>query len=306
MTYLQSKLFKVQLLTQSVLIVLFYLLDIGQQEQAFFGGTFLCLVGIPHGANDHLYRQDMSKLGFIKFLSVYIGSIIFYLFVWIYAPPFALIFFFLFSFHHFGQSNFENTTIWFPPSVLWGLWILLFPVLLHFDEATRIFDEMISLSTVANDSLFLRNVSISIPSNLRIAIVAALSMLYIVSLLMYEREKIFSYLFQFILVSIWYLVTPLLFGFITVFCLWHASQSLRHQAQYFQHFFKSSIAHFVKSMLPFSLISLVGFAFYVFFVDFNVADSFVLLSLISLPHIVVMHRLYEAHKVTERTSQNII
>jgi len=39
---------------------------------------------------------------------------------------------------------------------------------------------------------------------------------------------------------------------------------------------------------------LVGFGLYVYFRGFAVGEAFILLSLITLPHIVVMHRLYEA------------
>jgi beta-carotene 15,15'-dioxygenase len=84
----------------------------------------------------------------------------------------------------------------------------------------------------------------------------------------------------------------------------HSLQSLQYQAHHFQHSFKSTRVHFIKAMLPFSLISLLGFGTYIFFIDFKIAEAFILLSLISLPHIVVMHRLYDhAHEMSGTTEQ---
>jgi beta-carotene 15,15'-dioxygenase len=292
MIYAQSKLFKIQLLIQGLLVTLFYLLNVDQHTQAVFGGVLLCVVGIPHGANDYLYRQDASALGVLKFLLTYVGSMLLYLVLWWVAPAMALVAFFVVSFHHFGQSNFEKPYVWYWPSMLWGIWILLLPVMLHLSEALGIFTDMISFSGLWSTVPHSGNVpSFGIPLWQYIVLITVAA-LYVVSLIRFERENLYRYLLQFAAVSIWYLVTPLLFGFITVFCLWHASQSLQHQANYFQFSFKKSAMQFAKAMVPFSFLALLGFGLYVYFFEFKISEAFVLLSLISLPHIVVMHRLY--------------
>jgi beta-carotene 15,15'-dioxygenase len=292
MIYAQSKLFKIQLLIQGMLVTLFYLSNVDQYVQAIFGGILLCVVGIPHGANDYLYRQDVSALGALKFLLIYLGSMLVYLGLWWLAPALALVAFFAISFHHFGQSNFAKPYVWYWPSVLWGIWIVVLPVMLHVSEALGIFADMISLSGLWNTVPHSGNVPSFGRASWQFAVLIIVAVLYVVSLIRFERENLYRYLLQFAVVSIWYVVTPLLFGFITVFCLWHASQSLQHQANHFQFSFKKSAMQFAKAMVPFSFLALLGFGLYVYFFEFKISEAFVLLSLISLPHIVVMHRLY--------------
>ncbi len=292
MIYVQSKLFSVQLLINILLVTLLFLWDVSSQLEAILGGLVLCVVGIPHGANDYLYRRDPSALGILKFLLMYLGSMLLYLVMWWVVPAAALIAFFGISFHHFGQSNFQNSSVWHWPSVLWGIWILVFPVMLHFKEAFGIFSDMVLFSKILNTIPFSGNASSFGRPLWQFIVVFAVAAMYVASLFRFERENLYRYLFQFVVVSIWYLVTPLLFGFIIVFCLWHASQSLQHQTSYFQLLFKKSMWQFAKAMLPFSLLALLGFGLYVYFFEFKTSEAFVFLSLISLPHIVVMHRLY--------------
>jgi beta-carotene 15,15'-dioxygenase len=86
--------------------------------------------------------------------------------------------------------------------------------------------------------------------------------------------------------------SPLVFGFIVVFCLWHALQSLQHQLQQYQDQRGGSAAQFIRSLLPFGLLALAGAGVYFYVWDFDLAEAFILLSLITLPHVLIMHRLY--------------
>jgi len=252
-------------------------------------GVALCIIGIPHGANDYLYREDRSANGLVKFLIYYVGIISIYLLIWWAVPLLALVIFFLISLHHFGQSNFENEEVWNISSLLWGIWILFFPVLLHFDEATQIFRSMISFEVYSGN---LVSESAAPLEGWKMVVTGSFAVIYLVSLVIYKKQDALLCLVQFVLVSVWYLITPLLFGFIMVFCLWHATQSLQHQAAYFRQVFSKSTRDFLVSMLPFSIVALVVFCVYVSLFGFNISYSFIILSLISLPHVLVMHVLY--------------
>lgn len=288
MKYFGSSTFQFQLLLQVVGIALFHFLDFSALTQALICGVALCVIGIPHGANDYLYRNDQSNVGLIKFLIRYIGIMALYLLAWWLLPVFALAIFFIISLHHFGQSNFENQQVWHIPSLLWGIWILLLPVLLHYNEAILIFKSMVSFNVYEGD-LVSQRIKLEI---WQVLIMLIFSVIYIASLFFYERRNIIPYTIQFVLVTIWFTLTPLLFGFIIVFCLWHSIQSLQHQASYFKEVFSKSTRAFLYAMLPFSVIALFFFCMYVVLFDFNISLSFVLLSLISLPHVIVMHQLY--------------
>ncbi len=295
--YCQSKLFQTQIALQLILIVIVYLFSFAADVQAIFCGILLCTVGIPHGSNDHLYRPDKSNFGMLKFLGVYLGTMFLYLGLWWIAPLLALILFFVISFHHFGQSNFENDSINYLPSWLWGIWVLVFPVLLHWNEASGIFQQMLSSNSLFTPSSFVDQSAIA-DFNWPLWAMISLAMLYLLSLIIYERRNIIHYSGQFILITIWYLVTPLLSGFIIFFCLWHALQSMRHQAMYFKQSAGGTLMEFLKTMLPFSLLALISFAVYVYFRGFQIAEAFILLSMITLPHVLVMHQLY--HKTSEQ------
>jgi Brp/Blh family beta-carotene 15,15'-monooxygenase len=295
--YHQSKLFQTQIALQLILIVIVYLFSFAADVQAIFCGILLCTVGIPHGSNDHLYRPDKSNFGMLKFLGIYLGTMFLYLGLWWIAPLLALILFFVISFHHFGQSNFENDSINYLPSWLWGIWVLVFPVLLHWNEAVGIFGQMLSSNNLFTTNFFVEQRAIA-DFNWPLSAMITLGIFYLLSLIIYERQNIVHYTIQFALVTIWYLITPLLFGFIIFFCLWHALQSMRHQAMYFKQSAGGTLLEFLKAMLPFSLLALLSFGVYVYFRGFQIAEAFILLSMITLPHVLVMHRLY--HKTSEQ------
>ncbi|MEI7586064.1 Brp/Blh family beta-carotene 15,15'-dioxygenase [Runella sp.] len=282
MKYVQSTLFTFQCLLQGLLIGLFWLLDWNAAGQATICGVLLCSVGIPHGANDHLYRQSTTLMGLLAFVGIYLGSMGAYLAVWWVAPTAALLIFFVISLHHFGQSNFENPSVWYLPSLLWGIWILAFPVVLHWEEALGIFGTMVGS----------KSVDIHISQAVRWGIATAFTVFYFGALLRYERQTWTRYALQWAVVTAWYCFTPLLFGFIMVFCLWHSLQSLQHQFVYYKTTQKGTFKQFILALFPFGLLALTGFGVYIHFRGFAVGEAFILLSLITLPHIVVMHRLY--------------
>lgn len=290
MKYVKSDLFKVQLLAQLAIGILFYILDIPIQFQTIIAGILLCTVGIPHGANDYLYQKDKSIAGLVKFLAVYLISMLVYFAVWWFIPLLALILFFIISFHHFGQSNFGNKNFWYLPSLFWGVWILTFPVLLHFNEAVLIFNQMLEPNGF-KDTIQAMPANIT---NWQLALASIFALLYIVSLIIYEKSNLFAYLIQLVIVSVWIAITPLIFGFILVFCLWHSLQSVQHQLNYYKTAMKGTSFNFFKAVLPFSLVSLIFLGVYIFFRGFQLSEAFILLSLITLPHVVVMHRLYGA------------
>jgi Brp/Blh family beta-carotene 15,15'-monooxygenase len=275
---------------QLALTVAMAFFPLGLQLQALLCGVMLCSVGVPHGANDHLYRSDKSITGSLHFIAIYLGAIFSFLALWWNLPVVAFILFFIISFHHFGQSNFENNSASYLPSWLWGIWILVFPVLLHWHEAIRIFEEMLSYNKHSTPIAFPEE-GILFHVNGSFPIIIILACFYILSLFYFERENIRYYLIQFAVVTIWYLCTPLLSGFIVVFCLWHSLQSLRHQALYFTQT-GGTLPAFFKALVPFSTVALLSFGVYLYFREFNIAEAFILLSLITLPHVVVMHRLY--------------
>jgi len=289
--YTRSPLFRWQLLLQLFFILMVPLL----LQFAMLQGA-LCLVGlvflgIPHGGNDFFYRKEKNTAGSIRFLSMYLGVMLLYLALWFVWPMLSLGLFLLISIHHFGQSNFNTNRIWSLDSVLWGSWLVGFPVLKHSQEVFGIFSTMLGRSNATVSDIGHLNES----SLLVVSIIFVL--MYGAVLYRSHRSSWLSYLLQWFLVTVWYWFTPLLLGFVVVFCFWHALQSMQYQLDYVSVNYKQNRKKTLMGFVPFGLMALVGMGFLLRFdLESNLGFAFVLLSLVTLPHVVVMDGLYRSHK----------
>lgn len=289
--YTSSPLFRWQLLLQLFFILMVpFLLQFAMLQGA------LCLVGlvflgIPHGGNDFFYRKEKNTTGSAKFLLMYLGVMLLYLALWYVWPMLSLALFLLISIHHFGQSNFNTNRIWSLDSILWGSWLVVFPVLKHSQEVFGIFSTMLGRpGATISDIGHLNNSGLLI-----VSIVFVL--LYVAVLYRTHRSSWFWYLIQWFLVTVWYWLTPLLLGFVVVFCFWHALQSMQYQLDYVRVNYNQNRKKTLMGFVPFGLMALVGMAFLLRFdLESNLGFAFVLLSLVTLPHVVVMDGLYRNHK----------
>jgi len=289
--YTGSMLFRWQLLLQLFFILMVpFLLQFEMLQGALCLGG-LVFLGIPHGGNDFFYRKEKNTAGSIRFLSMYLGVMLLYLALWFVWPMLSLGLFLLISIHHFGQSNFNTNQIWSLDSVLWGSWLVGFPVLKHSEEVFGVFATMLGQSESKVSGLGHLNDS----GLLVVSIVFVL--MYGAVLYRSHRSSWLSYLLQWFLVTVWYWFTPLLLGFVVVFCFWHALQSMQYQLDYVSVNYKQNRKKTLMGFVPFGLMALVGMGFLLRFdLESNLGFAFVLLSLVTLPHVVVMDGLYRGHK----------
>jgi lycopene beta-cyclase len=113
------------------------------------------LVGLPHGALDHLHllpSKNLNKLLPYLLLYLALGAAVFAL--WIVAPHVALLFFLIYSAWHFGQADLQiwnrNLVVWWP--FLWGGFSLLFLLATHLNEVVVLLSQMgleLNLETVS-------------------------------------------------------------------------------------------------------------------------------------------------------------
>lgn len=254
-----------------------------------FAVLALVLIGVPHGGNDFYYRPNKSLWGSVKFLFFYLGCMALYALVWQWLPIVALLAFLVISMHHFGQSNFLSDSWRAPESLLWGLWLLLFPMLKHASEAVGIFAEMMGgHQNFPRDWGTMSNASWMV-------FVLVFGLFYALILWRRKVEHKGQFLLQWALVTIWYWLTPLVLGFVVVFCLWHSAQSMRYQVLYIRHQRPKSILGILKDFLPLGILAMLA---WVVSAQFDVMQhlglGFVLLSLVTLPHVVVMDGIYRA------------
>jgi Brp/Blh family beta-carotene 15,15'-monooxygenase len=289
--YTGSPLFRWQLVLQIFFILMVPFLLQFEMLQGALCLVGLVFLGIPHGGNDFFYRKEKNTAGSIRFLSMYLGVMLLYLALWFVWPMLSLGLFLLISIHHFGQSNFNTNRIGSLDSVLWGSWLVGFPVLKHSNEVFGVFATMLGQSGSAVSGFGHLDES----SLLVVSIVFVL--MYGAVLYRSHRSNWLSYLLQWFLVTVWYWFTPLLLGFVVVFCFWHALQSMQYQLDYVSVNYKQNRKKTLMGFVPFGLMALVGMGFLLRFdLESNLGFAFVLLSLVTLPHVVVMDGLYRSHK----------
>lgn len=248
-------------------------------------GIILISIGIPHGAIDHLISNPkIDKKGIVRFLIIYLSLITGYMVIWYYLPIVALVAFIIMSAYHFGQSHFISE-----PTISGYSWLLytsrggffLFAILLGDWEATKlILSPLVNLEYLNSSRVF--------------AIVAFL----IATLL---GQSIFGpkfrgiHLIELVILGPILYFSPLLVGFIVYFGFWHALPSMLTEYRFLRTFpAYDSLKKFAFQLIPFSLISFFGIGLILFFgLEFLEKSElillfFVMISLISFPHILYM------------------
>jgi beta-carotene 15,15'-dioxygenase len=247
-------------------------------------GIILVSIGIPHGAIDHLISNPkIDRKGLGGFLLIYLSLITGYLAIWYYLPKLALISFILMSAYHFGQSHFiaESTK-----KFGWLLYIsrggfFLFVILLGDWEATKlILSPLINLDYLSQSRTFI--------------LVSILFSSILFQDLFGPKFQKKHFLELLVLGPVLYF-SPLLIGFVVYFGFWHALPSMITEYRYLRTYSAyNSAKKFGVQLLPFSVISFIGIGLILFFglrfLEKNelVLLFFVMISLISFPHILYM------------------
>ncbi len=252
------------------------------QIPMFIAGMFL--VGIPHGAVDHLLETGNFKSR-IKpgFVIKYIGLALFNLVIWIFFPTVALLFFIGYSAWHFGQndwSEWQPNTINSLKNYIWGIFIFGIILCGHITETNTILDNMNVFKIPLSDN----------EGKIASTLIVFVAIVWAV----FEKRwrMIFSSLM--LLVSI---ELPLISSFGLYFIGQHSLNGWSHLKQGMSVDNKSL---YLKA-LPFTIGALVLFAAFIYLFknnylsEFNeslITIFFVFISCISFPHVMVMNRFY--------------
>lgn len=248
-------------------------------------GAILISIGIPHGAIDHLISNPkIDKKGIGRFLGIYLSMITGYLIFWYYFPVLALIVFLIMSAYHFGQSHFlAEPTL---KNYSWILYIsrggyFLFAILLGDWDATKLI-----LSTLLN---------LEYLNQSRIFALVAFLIATLLAQSLFGPKYRRNHLLELVILGPILYFSPLMIGFIVYFGFWHALPSMITEYKFLKGFTPyDSFKKFAYQLLPFSLISLFGISLILFFgLEFLEGTElillfFVMISLISFPHILYM------------------
>ena len=110
------------------------------------------IIGIPHGFFDYSVAERLFKnnINWVYYFTMgYIALSLFYLFIWIYFPLVALIFFLMISIFHFGieeLNHIEYKDMGFYQILIIGSMPIALPILFHSQEVFYIFNQIIGLN----------------------------------------------------------------------------------------------------------------------------------------------------------------
>lgn len=250
----------------------------------------LFVVGIPHGAVDHLLIANKKNV-LVAFILKYLLIILAYFILWLSYPMVALVIFIAYSAFHFGESELEelgikNTSVKiYGKAFLMGLSILMFIICMHFNESIQLLskisglDSLLSLKEISPDQLY---------------IIPSLAFLYILFQAVFQKHYSLLAVLMLLIIGIF---VPLLLSFALYFICQHSYNAWKHVQK------QLDIPHFAlyKKTIPYTIGALFIFLIILVFVNINSSylqlmstNFFIFLACISLPHFLLMHVFYKS------------
>lgn len=266
-----------------------------------FFGIFVIIVGIPHGAIDHLIEQkylekQRRSFSMVHFLFKYITQILIYALLWFFMPALSLALFLVLSAWHFGESDMQPA----PKHPLWKISQIVLGSLILFFILMRepLFTADLILRITQENVLAYNSWNWAVGNSIQIY-VTLLAVLIFNSFvaLRYESlqwSKMKWIHLGLILVIIYFL--PLLPAFAFYFGGWHSLNTFDHMSDFLDK--KNSLGQLWVAALPFTLLaiffmSLSAFIWsnYMMHVD-PLPILFIFISVITLPHLLVMNKMF--------------
>lgn len=259
-------------------------------------------VGLPHGATDLLLVQYLStdkyQQSVKQTLIQYLGLIGFYGTIWFLLPQLAFLLFIIISIYHFGQSNYnfiqvENKAIRTIIYMVSGSFVLLTPLCIHHEIAIPIIETISGTTTYSFNTM----IAETLPREL------FLINLWLLIFLFFDKwitTEVFIYqLISISLLLFCYCYLPLILGFTIYFVFWHSYGSMIDQIEYIRTK-KEDFTwwKYYQNALPITFLAVVMIAVSYWInvtwaINFSIIELFfILLSLITLPHILLIEQLY--------------
>ncbi|MEM6395383.1 MAG: Brp/Blh family beta-carotene 15,15'-dioxygenase [Bacteroidota bacterium] len=279
--------------------------------------ALLFMLGIPHGATDFALFRAQSEdkrpglRQIVVFLIWYLGVIGVYSLLWLLVPILALAILLLLAVYHFGQSNwsyvYNKSNVWsFSHYAIWGAAVLGAPIFLHATQAEPIIAAMIG-SSVSLPGLSFTYVLLVVLGLINLGIIVYLWRTHRISGKRAAWESA-SYL---ALMAV-FLTNSLLLGFTLYFVFWHSLSALLDQAGFLYKRLKGFQSKQLQRLLALTILFAglaIGLA-WVFIDPANLLNPqligylFIFISLLTLPHMILVDRVYQMSDGIDSTSKN--
>jgi Brp/Blh family beta-carotene 15,15'-monooxygenase len=259
-------------------LILFMWGPIDPKIEWIFVGILMFILGIPHGAGDHLIvqkRNEMLGLPFslVRFIISYLGVMGIYALVWYFLPNLAFIIFILISVFHFGDMEekaiSKDSIMLIGRKICLGMGILGWILYFHYQEVRGIMGDVVG------------NLPVEVPNYLPFLFGGCV-------MLGFRRSEVQRFSNTLLTLIIGCFI-PILPAFVCYFAGCHAVYSLRDMSAHLGLSMKSLLG----KLLPFSCLAfIIGFLYLKLGGSSQVIfQGFVFLSLLTLPHFWLMHQL---------------
>ncbi len=274
--------------------------SIALEQQLIYASIFILLFGIPHGAIDHILFFKKKSMSQLKFYALYLGLILIFVLLWLKFPLVSFSFFLVLSAFHFGESQFVDAKLTvrnFNPLLFlfWGLALLATLMYYNISELaalTAYFQDTQSFSVVYKEDLFLYFFTVT-----NIATIFLLIYLFVKNQISLKRLS--SELFLIALIHLTFFLFPFVIGFTLYFVVLHSIRVMNQEYLFFKSEDVSfSLVKFLKLLLPYSLLSIFFTSVllilsHIGFLGISIPFlSIIIISVITLPHAIVMHIFY--------------
>ena len=282
----------------------YFILPIDPKTQMIVLLSLVFLVGVPHGALDFLVDEQnkealQQKFSIKKFVSLYLLRLFSFALIWIF-PWVAFSIFMVFSIYHFGETDMAGLLKTKKKAgilyVAYGAFILGVLLLVHLPQIKDTLPVIKNFVENSDSYLFLE-------AN-RYLIIIALGFMFIIAIV-YQKsidniEVTLPQLIRLIVLLAIITLLPLLMAFTFYFALWHSVLSVRNIFSYFKSFNNNKkFAVICYKSILFSVLALGGMVMLYFVLSYFLPDMnmlfalLIILSVLTLPHLQVMHRMYQ-------------
>ena len=282
----------------------YYIFPIDPKTQMIVLLSLVFLVGVPHGALDFLVDEQnkealQQKFSIKKFVSLYLLRLFSFALIWIF-PWVAFSIFMVFSIYHFGETDMAGLLKTKKKAgilyVAYGAFILGVLLLVHLPQIKDTLPVIKNFVENSDSYLFLE-------AN-RYLIIMALGFMFVIAIV-YQKsidniEVTLPQLVRLIVLLAIITLLPLLMAFTFYFALWHSVLSVRNIFSYFKSFNNNKkFAVICYKSILFSVLALGGMVMLYFVLSYFLPDMnmlfalLIILSVLTLPHLQVMHRMYQ-------------
>lgn len=286
-----------------------FLPEVAELSKYYIFAFIIVLVGIPHGAVDHIVSSRIYNLSNeitdqIKFYVPYLLLILIMGFTWYLTPIIGFIIFLMTTIYHFGQADIERLK--FPNKIKLPLYIsrgVMLMGLVIFVKPSVSFPIMETIMGIDISTKAIAFEFNDFFSAIAVAQHFILLILVLISFQNHSKQKVGYIVGDAVLTASLFWFSEPIIAFAIYFGCWH---SLGHIEE-LQHFLSSQNKHwditeFIKDAWLFTTLSIFGlFVLYKLNQSFGSEEQmlallFILISALTLPHMIVVELMYKNDK----------